>query len=82
MFSFKIGGLKVEDAFGLLGFVTLVAVAIYLILKKLGLFHSPEADDVLLTVVIGQVFYNGYVYRAVQEIKEIRRELKEIKERM
>lgn len=49
-----------------LGTFILLLVLIYLILKIIGVFHSPGYEEVLSAVIIGQVFYNGYTYRAVQ----------------
>lgn len=50
----------------------MVAVAIYLILKIIGVIHSAAREEVLLAVVVGQVFYNGYTFRAIQEIESRR----------
>lgn len=76
----KLKKLSVDEFFGLLGFGVVVGVGVYLILKKLSIFHSPGTEDTLLAVVVGQVFYNGYMYRAVQEIKEVRQDVKEIRQ--
>lgn len=59
---------KINEILGKVGFWTLVAIAIYLLLKKLGLFSSPNFEDLLTGVLVAQVFYNGYTHRALKEI--------------
>ena len=51
-----------------MGFGILFAVPIYLILKITGVIHSAGYEEVLIAVIVGQVFYNGYTYRAIQDI--------------
>lgn len=75
----KSKNIGVDEFLGLLGFGMVIGVGVYLVLKRLGFFHSPKVEDTLLVIVVGQVFYNGYVYRAVHEIKEIKQEIKEMR---
>lgn len=63
---------------GFIGFVILIAVLIYLILKITRVIQSAGFEEILLAVVLGQIFYNGYVYRAVHDIEE---KLKKIDQR-
>ena len=56
--------------FGYLGFLILLGILIYLILRVFGVISSLEILHLLLGVVIGQVFYNGYNYAMLRIIKE------------
>lgn len=67
---------------GIFGFLILVAISLYLILRIIGVFHSVTIEEVLLAIVVGQVFYNGYTYKAIQEIeKSIKRLEERLKDR-
>lgn len=71
--------MKIDEILGKIGFWALVVIAIYLLLRKLGLFHSLGFEDVLTGVVVAQVFYNGYTHRA---LKEIDRKLEKIEKKL
>lgn len=71
--------IKIEELLGKIGFWTLVIIAIYLLLKRIGLFQSPRFEDILTGVVVAQVFYNGYAHRA---LKEIDRKLEKIERKL
>lgn len=71
--------MKIDELLGKIGFWTLVVIAIYLLLKRIGLFRSPGFEDVLTGVVVAQVFYNGYTHRA---LKEIDRKLEKIEKKL
>lgn len=55
---------------GFIGYGILLVVLVYLVLKITGIVHSAGSEEILLAVVLGQIFYNGYVYRAVHDIEE------------
>ncbi|MEA2032608.1 MAG: hypothetical protein U9N41_03375 [Euryarchaeota archaeon] len=59
---------SVSKAMGWVGLGILLAIAIYLALVIAGVVHSLTIEMLLLGVVMGQIFYNGYTYRAIQEI--------------
>ena len=71
--------LNFEKILGYIGFVMVAGAAVYLALKVFGIIHSPATEDVLLTISVGQVFYNGYLYKATQEIE---RKLKGIEKKL
>lgn len=71
--------LNLEKILGYIGFVMVACAAVYLALKVFGIVHSPASDDVLLTISVGQVFYNGYLYKTTQEIE---RRLKSIEKKL
>ena len=74
--------LKIAKIFGQLGIFILILVLIYLILKILGIVHSISLEEVLVGVVIGQLFYSGYTYRAVEEIKDLKERVRKIEKKL
>lgn len=68
--------------FGQLGIFILVLVLIYLILKIVGVVHSVSFEEVLLGVVLGQLFYIGYTYRAIEEIRDLKKRVKKIEKKL
>ena len=60
--------ISVSKAMGWVGLGILLAIAIYLALVIAGVVHSLTIEMLLLGVVMGQIFYNGYTYRAIREI--------------
>ncbi|MBU4332779.1 hypothetical protein KKD19_02305 [Patescibacteria group bacterium] len=55
---------------GIVGLLIMAGVAIYLILKIIGVIHSASVEEVFLALVVGQVFYSGYTFRAIQGIEK------------
>jgi len=74
--------LKIAKIFGQLGIFILILVLIYLILKILGIVHSISLEEVLVGIVIGQLFYSGYTYRAVEEIKDLKERVGKIEKKL
>jgi c-di-AMP phosphodiesterase-like protein len=60
--------ISLSKVMGWIGLGIMLAIAIYLILLIIGVFHSLDVELLLLGVVMGQIFYNGYTYRAIQEM--------------
>jgi hypothetical protein len=58
----------VSKVMGWIGLGILLFIAIYLVLVIAGVVHSLNIELLLLGVVMGQIFYNGYTYRAIQEM--------------
>lgn len=68
-----------KEFFAYLGQGILILMLIYLILKMLGFVQSPSLELVLIGIITGQAFYNGYAFRA---LKDIDRQLQEIREQL
>ncbi|GEM_PF-6498532 len=60
--------ISVAKVVGWIGLGILGIIAVYLVLMIVGIVHSAIIELLLLGVVIGQIFYNGYTYRAIQEM--------------
>jgi hypothetical protein len=71
--------ISVSKVIGWVGLGIMLAIAIYLALIIAGIVHSLNIELLLLGVVMGQIFYNGYTYRAIPEmdkkIEQINRKL-------
>lgn len=68
--------------FAQLGIFILVLVLIYLILKIVGVVHSVSLEEVLVGIVLGQLFYIGYTYRAIEEVKDLKKRVKKIERKL
>jgi hypothetical protein len=75
-------GLKIAKIFGQLGILILVLVLIYLVLKIFGVVHSVSLEKVLVGVVLGQLFYVGYTYRAIEEVKDLKKRVEKIEKKL
>jgi c-di-AMP phosphodiesterase-like protein len=58
----------VSKVMGWIGLEILLFIAICLVLVIAGVVHSLNIELLLLGVVMGQIFYNGYTYRAIQKM--------------
>lgn len=64
----KVIGLTMEEVLGMIGFWGLIAIGVYLVLKKLGIVESLGTEELVIGVVATQGFYNSYLYGAVHDI--------------
>lgn len=74
--------LKTAKIFGQLGLFILILVLLYLILKIIGIVHSITIEEILVGVVLGQLFYSGYTYRAIEEIRDLKKRVKKIERKL
>lgn len=60
---------KTYETLGNIGLLIMFSVLAYLILKLIGIFHSPGFEEVLTAALVGQLFYAGYTHKALKEIE-------------
>lgn len=73
---------RVWKLIGQLGILLLALVAAYLVLKLAGFVQSITLEEILTTAVFGALFYVGYSYRAIEEIKELKRDFRKLDRRI
>jgi len=73
---------KILKFFGQIGIFLLFLVAFYLLAKISGLVRSVSLEEILTAAVFGALFYVGYSYRAIEEIKELKESFQELEKRV